>query len=108
MSDIQPRAAAGLEDDDLEDARPSEVEVPTSSPDEPRSGFSSQKSSHVVVPKATDTTRIGIGLRPDMPDRAVVHTIAPGTPADLAWDVTATTATVCGLRQSAGHWIAAS
>ena len=82
MSDIQPRAAAGLEDDDLEDARPSEVEIPTSSPDEPSSGFSSQKSSHVVVPKATDTTRIGIGLRPDMPDRAVVHTIAPGTPAD--------------------------
>jgi hypothetical protein len=36
----------------------------------------------VVLFKETDGTRIGIGLRPDVPDRAIVFTVAPGTPAD--------------------------
>ena len=35
----------------------------------------------VTIPKETSTTRIGIGLRADMPERAVVNTTAPGTPA---------------------------
>jgi len=35
----------------------------------------------VRVFKATDTTRIGIALRPDMPTRAVVASAAAGTPA---------------------------
>ena len=35
----------------------------------------------ITIPKETSTTRIGIGLRADMPDRAVVNTTAPGTPA---------------------------
>ena len=35
----------------------------------------------VTLYKETQGTRIGIGLRPDMPDRAVVNTVAPGTPA---------------------------
>jgi hypothetical protein len=84
------RTPAGL-DDDLDEVpgRPDEVELPPSSGEpspgpRPSSTFehSSGKDLQVVtVPKETDTTRIGIGLRPDMPDRAVVHTIAPGTPA---------------------------
>jgi hypothetical protein len=35
----------------------------------------------VLLHKETSGQRIGIGLRPDMPDRAVVNTVAPDTPA---------------------------
>lgn len=37
----------------------------------------------VVLYKETDQTRIGIGLRADVPERAVVNTVAAGSPASL-------------------------
>ena len=37
----------------------------------------------VFLDKETDTTRIGIGLRPDVPSRAIVATVAEGSPASL-------------------------
>ena len=80
------RAPAGLDDDEVDEyPRPDEVEIPPSSGevDEPRkaSTFDDSEILTVAIPKETDTTRIGIGLRPDMPERAVVHKIAPGTPS---------------------------
>ena len=39
------------------------------------------ETTTVVLFKESDTTRIGIGLRADVPERAVVNTVAPESPA---------------------------
>jgi len=46
----------------------------------------------ITLEKATPTTRIGIGLRADMPNRAVVHTVAAGTPASVVFESAGTQA----------------
>ena len=44
---------------------------------------SATKIVTVSIRKESATTRIGIGLAPEEPDRAIVNTTAPGTPASM-------------------------
>lgn len=84
---MSARAPAGLDDLD----RPDELELPSSSA-EPSPGSvatvpgveveDDAELMTISIPKPEPSTRIGIGLRADTPERAVVHTVAAGTPAE--------------------------
>ena len=77
---MQPRQQARL--DDLDDDTSPPIELEQRSLPEYLLEKASAKSELVTLDKFTATTRIGIGLRHDMPERAVVYTVASGTPAD--------------------------
>jgi len=75
MTDVTPRSAACLGGEDHDTLSSNETLV------EYLFRTNERASVTVAVPKETDTTRIGISLRPDMPARAVVHVVAIGSPA---------------------------
>ena len=70
-----PRTAACLDDE--------EGSAPTLETSLPEFLLARSSPEHIIVQvfKAEPTTRIGISLRADVPDRAIVHVVARGTPA---------------------------
>ena len=74
------RATPGLEPDETSPAQ-LDVDDEISFPEFILRYAEPEDTVSVTLYKETPTTRIGIGLRADMPHRPVVHTVAPGSPA---------------------------